>query len=51
MEVDILIDMIKRKVVILEQLYFDFPNNEALKVKIITLKELLLEIEQRRINK
>lgn len=37
------IDLIKNKIYILERLQKEFPNNEELRIKIITLKELIKE--------
>ena len=37
------IDLIKNKIYILEKLQKEFPNNEELRIKIITLKELIKE--------
>lgn len=40
------IDFIENKIKILEKLKKEFPNNEELKIKIITLKELLEELKR-----
>lgn len=37
------IDLIKNKIYILERLQKEFPNNKELRIKIITLKELIKE--------
>ena len=40
------IDFIEHKIKILEKLKKEFPNNEELRIKIITLKELLEELKR-----
>lgn len=40
------IDFIEHKIKILEKFKKEFPNNEELKIKIITLKELLEELKR-----
>lgn len=40
------IDCIEHKIKVLEKLRKEFPNNEELKIKIITLKELLEELKK-----
>lgn len=40
------IDFIEHKIKVLEKLKKEFPNNEELKIKIITLKELLEELKK-----
>lgn len=40
------IDFIEHKIKVLEKLKKEFPNNEELKIKIITLKELLEELKR-----
>lgn len=39
-------DFIEHKIKVLEKLKKEFPNNEELKMKIITLKELLEELKK-----
>ena len=40
------IELIEHKIKVLEKLKKEFPNSEELKIKIITLKELLEELKK-----